>query len=398
MRESRSGRLWSPASFRVAAGLIILCLTAWVVTTGVAEAAGDYEVLRSGDRGSAVIELQQYLLSLGYDTEVVGVFGPKTDAAVRQFQTDVGLRADGIVGQSTWTKLEGLISTYTVRRGDTLWSIARDAGTDPDTLRSLNRLKNDTIITGQVLLLPQDRQSAVLAKAKPAAAAETKTSDTKVSETAAVAVAATASAGSEDPPAVAGDGEFEDLPPLTHVVKRGETLTSIARQYGTTISALVRANQLPDPDNLQIGQELRLPMEVASRGMWVYPGSLLWPVTGRISSPFGSRTHPVTGRPDFHEGIDIAVPEGTPVRAAAGGKVVKAGWMDGYGYGVVIEHMDGVQTLYGHNSKVLVEPGQYVRRGEVIAYSGSTGLSTGPHVDFRVKIRGEYEDPRKWLQ
>lgn len=396
MRESRSGRLWSPASVRVVVGLIILCLTTWMVATGSARAAGDYEVLRSGDRGSTVTKLQQYLLSLGYDIETVGVFGPKTDAVVRQFQEDVGLRADGIVGESTWTELERLISTYTVRRGDTLWSIARDAGTDPATLRSLNGLTSDKIVVGQVLLLPQDRQSAVLAKAKPLA--EVRADDARVDEQAAVAVAATAGASSEDPPAAVSDEELEDLPPLTHVVKRGETLTAIAREYDTTISALLRVNPLPDADNLQIGQELRLPMEVAARSMRVYKGSLLWPVPGRISSPFGPRSHPVTGGPDFHEGIDIAVPVGTPVKAAAGGEVVKAGWMDGYGYGVVIEHMDGVQTLYGHNSRVLVEPGQRVRRGEIIAYSGSTGLSTGPHVDFRVKVRGEYQNPLDWLR
>ncbi|MBE3578230.1 MAG: LysM peptidoglycan-binding domain-containing protein [Limnochordales bacterium] len=395
MRESRPGWSWSPASFRVAISLIILCLVSWWVAPGAGNAAGDRKVLRSGDRGSEVLKLQQYLLSLGYDIELAGVFGPKTDAAVRQFQADFGLRVDGIVGESTWIKLEGLVATYTVRRGDTLWGIAREAGTNVETLRRLNGLKSDYIVVGQVLLLPQDRESEVVGEAETAATEQKKTDAAKGGQTQAVA----AEAASEDPPDSGDvDAEFEDLPPLTHVVKAGETLTSIAREYGTTVAALLRVNQLPDPDKLKIGQELRLPLEVASRGMKVYPGSLLWPVTGRISSGYGPRAHPVTGHPDFHEGIDIAVPEGTPVRAAAGGKVVKAGWMDGYGYGVVIEHMDGIQTFYGHNSRVVVEPGQYVRRGEVIAYSGSTGLSTGPHVDFRVKVRGDYDDPLRWLR
>lgn len=372
----------------------MLCVFGWWVATGVVFAAGDYKVLRNGDRGSEVLKLQQYLLSLGYDVELAGVFGPKTEAAVRQFQADVGLRVDGIVGESTWTKLEGLIATYTVRRGDTLWGIAREAGTDPETLRMLNGLNSDRILAGQVLLLPQKRESVVLAQAKAAAAEQKAADGAKGGQS----QAAAGTALSEDPSvSLDGDAEFADLPPLIHVVKAGETLTSIAREYGTTVAALVRVNQLSNPDKLKVGQELRLPMEVASRSMQVTPGSLLWPVRGHISSPYGPRTHPVTGRPDFHEGIDIAVPEGTPVRAAAGGKVIKAGWMDGYGYGVVIEHMDGVQTFYGHNSQVVVEPGQYVRRGEIIAYSGSTGLSTGPHVDFRIKIRGEYVNPLDWL-
>lgn len=381
---------------RALIGAVILCGMGWWTAGGPLQAAERREVLQSGDRGSSVLRLQQYLASLGYDIELAGTFGPRTEAVVREFQKQTGLRADGVVGEATWDKLESMVVTYTVRRGDTLWSIAARADTDVATLRRLNRLENDRIQAGQKLLLPQKL-------AVPALSGAANDTSTEPSTPVTSATVPERSATTEDPPLASakpsdlpGDQGF-DPPPLTHQVKKGETLTSIARQYGTTVSALLRVNPLPDPDRLQIGQELRLPLEVAARSYQVYPGSLLWPVLGRISSDYGERLHPITGQPDFHEGIDIAVPPGTPVRAAAGGRVVTAGWMGGYGYGVVIEHAGGIETLYGHNSRLLVEPGTWVQRGQVIAYSGSTGLSTGPHVDFRIKVRGEYVNPHEWL-
>ena len=123
-----------------------------------------------------------------------------------------------------------------------------------------------------------------------------------------------------------------------------------------------------------------------------------WPVVGRISSPYGWRTHPITKERDFHGGIDIAVPKGTAVRAAASGRVVTAGWMGSYGQGIVIDHGDGYSTWYGHNSRLLVKAEDYVAVGEIIAEVGSTGLATGPHLDFRIKIYGETVNPLDYLQ
>jgi murein DD-endopeptidase MepM/ murein hydrolase activator NlpD len=99
----------------------------------------------------------------------------------------------------------------------------------------------------------------------------------------------------------------------------------------------------------------------------------------------------------MHEGIDIAVPFNTPVQAAAAGRVVYAGWMSGYGNLVVLDHGDGLSTAYGHNTSVVVAVGQDVAAGQLIAYSGSTGHSTGPHVHFVVRVNGEPVDPMGYL-
>jgi murein DD-endopeptidase MepM/ murein hydrolase activator NlpD len=117
----------------------------------------------------------------------------------------------------------------------------------------------------------------------------------------------------------------------------------------------------------------------------------VWPVHGILTSGFGWRW----GR--MHEGIDLAVPSGTPVVASASGTVVVAGWLGGYGNLVVIDHGNGMATAYGHNTSVTVGYGQTVAQGQLIAYSGSTGHSTGPHVHFEVRVNGSPVDPLGYL-
>jgi murein DD-endopeptidase MepM/ murein hydrolase activator NlpD len=103
-----------------------------------------------------------------------------------------------------------------------------------------------------------------------------------------------------------------------------------------------------------------------------------------ISSLFGTRVHPVTGQVRFHQGTDLAAPEGTPVVAAFSGRVEIAGWLGGYGLIVVISHGDTHETRYAHLSEVLVKPGQEVKQGNVIGLVGSTGMATGPHLHFEI--------------
>ena len=121
------------------------------------------------------------------------------------------------------------------------------------------------------------------------------------------------------------------------------------------------------------------------------PGGYAWPVSGPVTSPFGWRW----GR--MHEGIDIAVPSGTPVHAAAAGTVIYASWMEGSGKFVIVDHGGGIATAYGHNTSLTVAVGQHVDQGTVIAYSGSTGHSTGPHVHFEVRVNGNAVDPLGYL-
>ena len=137
--------------------------------------------------------------------------------------------------------------------------------------------------------------------------------------------------------------------------------------------------------------------QVASDNWVQGTGQLGWPVSGEITSPYGYRVHPIWGTTIYHSGIDIGVDEGTPVHAADGGVVVWSGWMGGYGYAVVIDHGNGLSTLYGHNSELAVDEGQSVAKGQVISYAGSTGNSTGPHVHFEVRVNGDPVDPMGYL-
>lgn len=127
-------------------------------------------------------------------------------------------------------------------------------------------------------------------------------------------------------------------------------------------------------------------------------GQFQWPTTSHtITSSFGYRIHPITGIWTGHTGVDIAANAGSPVYAAADGKVILARWYGGYGNAVVIDHGSGISTLYGHNSRLLVSNGQTVKRGQQIAKAGSTGWSTGPHVHFEVRINGNYVNPMNYF-
>ena len=122
-------------------------------------------------------------------------------------------------------------------------------------------------------------------------------------------------------------------------------------------------------------------------------GMFSWPVTGTITSPFGWRSNPFGGAPEFHQGLDIAAPSGTTVTAAAGGTVIMAQWYGGYGNYILIDHGGGYSTGYGHLSAIYVTSGQSVQRGQAIGAVGSTGQSTGPHLHFEVRIAGKPVDP-----
>ena len=131
--------------------------------------------------------------------------------------------------------------------------------------------------------------------------------------------------------------------------------------------------------------------------MQSYGGGMIWPIAGPITSEFGWRTHPIFGNARFHSGLDIGGDYGLPIHAAQGGIVIEAGWIGGYGNTIMIDHGGGVVTLYGHNESLAVGVGQSVNQGDVIAYCGSTGNSTGPHCHFEVRLNGETVDPLNYL-
>ncbi|HEY0358189.1 MAG TPA: M23 family metallopeptidase [Mycobacteriales bacterium] len=119
--------------------------------------------------------------------------------------------------------------------------------------------------------------------------------------------------------------------------------------------------------------------------------SFVKPLAGRVTSEFGPRWG------TMHKGLDLAAAAGSPIRAVTGGTVRRADWNGGYGNAVVIDHGNGLSTLYGHAASLNVKPGQRVNAGDIIAKEGSTGDSTGPHLHFEVRINDKQIDPRPWL-
>jgi murein DD-endopeptidase MepM/ murein hydrolase activator NlpD len=235
------------------------------------------------------------------------------------------------------------IKKHVVSQGETLSTIARQYNIDVDTLLSANPNVNERLDVGQEL--------AVL----PAKG-------------------------------------------VLYVVNKGDTLSCIASTYGVDARIIQEVNKKRD-DNLVIGEKIFLPgaktltsvdPAVARSQNPVSRGNnnrIVWPTTGEISSPFGYRW----GR--LHAGVDIANDMGTPIRAAMAGRVTYAAWCDGYGNMVMIKHNQGYETLYGHLLQYIVEKGQVVQSGQVIAYMGSTGNSTGPHLHFEVHIDGQLVNP-----
>lgn len=136
-------------------------------------------------------------------------------------------------------------------------------------------------------------------------------------------------------------------------------------------------------------------MTRAGRALAALPSR--WPVRGAVNSEFGYRQSPWSAEREFHAGIDIHAGRGTPVQAPAPGTVVHAGNVQDYGVTIILDHGHDVRTLYGHLSKLNVQPGQRVERGALIGYTGNTGRSSGPHLHYEILVRGQVVNPRGYL-
>ena len=188
---------------------------------------------------------------------------------------------------------------------------------------------------------------------------------------------------------------------VSRLVASRDALVAARRDKSATLASIRddRASTLAEIDALEeqsavLAERIRQAQQQSSSVPVVVSsgsGVLGWPVSGPVTSGFGLRW----GR--MHEGIDIAVAEGTPVRAAGAGTVIYAGWMGGYGNLVVVDHGNGLSTAYAHNSSLGVGVGQSVTAGQVVSYSGNTGNSTGPHVHFEVRVNGSAVDPLGYL-
>ena len=211
---------------------------------------------------------------------------------------------------------------------------------------------------------------------------------------------------------------------LTDALRKANVPERIGREY---VAVLMRA--IPLANGLSVEDKFDLVYEPGPKGRLLYVGidrvaradvellkwtdgrQMLWingdgvgggeqtsqgmrmPVNGRVTSGFGSRFHPILGYVRMHAGLDLAAAYGSPIVAAADGRVVSAGWAGGYGNLVRIAHAGGLQTMYGHMSRIAARSGESVRQGQLIGYVGSTGLSTGPHLHYEVLKDGRPVNP-----
>jgi len=207
-------------------------------------------------------------------------------------------------------------------------------------------------------------------------------------------------------------GELVRLPQTPYfnvVVAAGDTLYSLAQTYHVAWEEIADVNALGNPECIYPGQTLLVPLtEESSVSLWqtvertevqaVFASrssvsTFAWPAEGAISSTFGERWG------SFHYGLDIAADSGLPIYAAASGLVEEADWKnDAYGYTVMLNHGNGQETLYAHACELVARVGEWVDEGDVIAFVGSTGNSTGSHVHFEVRIDGICVDPQLYLR
>ena len=196
-----------------------------------------------------------------------------------------------------------------------------------------------------------------------------------------------------------------------HIVGKKETVFAVAKHYNLKASTVLFFNRSHAEDlTLKPAEQLYIPLgsidmkdakEIASntpiRNLLENKLMFTWPLHGRLSSRFGWRIHPIYHRGRMHKGIDIAVPTGTPIKAAERGRVLWATWKGGSGLCVIVEHPNGLHSYYMHCSKILVKRGQWVSRRQVIAKVGETGLATGPHLHFSLQRDGDMINPLKYL-
>ncbi|MDR1467811.1 MAG: M23 family metallopeptidase [Spirochaetaceae bacterium] len=198
------------------------------------------------------------------------------------------------------------------------------------------------------------------------------------------------------------EGETLRIPNMDGIpvtVRRGDTLSKIGADYGVPVTAILDANDL-ESETLTEGAPLFIPgAKMKGEELRAVIGDLfIYPVRGRLSSPFGWRSDPISGERRYHAAIDLAANQGTPVKAAMDGRVTSVGFNATYGNYIIITHSGGYQTMYAHLSAVDVENGRQVVQGKVIGKVGSTGYSTGAHLHFAIYKNSRSLNPLDYLK
>ena len=263
-------------------------------------------------------------------------------------------------------------TTYEVQKGDTFMQLAINNGMTMAELETLNPDVNiDKLMIGQILNVKEEVPFLSV-----------KTVDTLTYDEAIECTVREV----QDDSMYQGDSKVLDAGiPGVQTVTADVTYVNGKEQERNVTNTVV----------VQEATEKVIAVGTKARPSWMPNGYFIWPVNGRITSSFGYRS--IFGTYSYHSGIDIAVPYGTSVKAADGGTVTWSGYKGSYGYLVIIDHGNGKQTYYGHNSSLVVSAGDKVYQGQVIAKAGSTGRSTGTHCHFEVKISGTSVNPRSYL-
>ncbi|MFH1962311.1 MAG: M23 family metallopeptidase [bacterium] len=245
-----------------------------------------------------------------------------------------------------------IFERYTIKQGDTLWSIARDNKVSVNTIIGTNKMSDKRVIVGKEIRIPN--QNGIM-----------------------------------------------------YELKGMDSLQLICKKYKTDVKAVMEINSLNEnPSGLSPGKSIFLPgakpiikieeKKIVNKSRFAYRESkkrqmFILPVSCVVTSPFGYR-----GR-EFHSGIDLRAGVGRRVVASADGQVIYSGYMGGYGKLVIIRHSNGFTTRYAHNSANLIQEGTYVRQNQVIALAGMTGHSTGPHVHFEIRKNGIPQNPMHYV-
>lgn len=190
------------------------------------------------------------------------------------------------------------------------------------------------------------------------------------------------------------DIQEEKMQEMEAVVAQKKALWKSYESDLSKYEKLVKANEANDAAILR-----QMNASASPTAVYTGNGKFQWPVpaSSRISSEYGYRTSPISGKKEFHNGLDIPAPYGSAIVATEAGTVTYSGWMNGYGYTIIIDHGSGITSLYGHNSSLVVKKGSKVSKGQTIAKCGSTGWSTGNHCHFTISKNGSAVNPHNYV-